>query len=544
MLRQDNLLLLQITEPKPIRSKRGLITLFLLYFRKVIYDMKIKKGYFSIIAPIYKDAYKTFAQFHYWIKQQDYSKYEIIVVLDGPNKKARQELKRYKDIIICEKPWGGAPSARNFGAKKSSGEYLTFLDPDVYLYPGTLRHWATQLEDKSIDFVYGDYDIDRGPTLPSREFEYLKKAIKFTNFISGAFPMRREIFPGWDEKIKSLQDWDMWLTIIENGHKGKYIDRRDFHTEPPGNISKDSDKNWIKRTDYIRNKHGNPKSDICVTSLGASEHALHVADKLKADFLEMPNFKAHKYKMIYLLGFYPESINDHLSVFFKPKTSTFFKGKKLIHFIGTDIYNILNKTSFETIKELRKYFKDNKFTLLTEAPHTQKELAQRGVDIDTEIVPIPTKAIHKLTELPKKFVVANYVNPTQDMYHEKIMLSVARSMPDIEFKFFGGKEKKKEDNIEYVGWVDMEKFIPKCSALTRMTVHDGLPLGPIEFMQAGRNVITNVPLKHTINCKPIRGKIIKAIRKAQKAKLNEEGSKYWTKQMNFNKYIKKIKSYL
>ena len=37
--------------------------------------------------------------------------------------------------------------------------------------------------------------------------------------------IRAEHFPasGWDEHITRLQDWDLWLTILEQGHTGVWI---------------------------------------------------------------------------------------------------------------------------------------------------------------------------------------------------------------------------------------------------------------------------------------------------------------------------------
>jgi len=508
----------------------------------------MKKGQFSVITPIYKDAYKTFGTFYNALKNQDYDNFEIVVVLDGPNKSARSFLKKYSDIRILEKEWGGAPSARNYGADNSDGEYLTFLDPDVYLNIGTLSHWANAFEENpEVDFVYGDYALMGGGVLQSRPFGYLKRAIKYTNFISGAFPLRRKAYYGWDPDCKSLQDWDMRLTVIEHGHEGLYFPRVDFYTDPPqeGGISMDSHNNWIERTNYVRNKHGNPKSDICVTSVGAKEHALNIAENIGADFLENPMFKPNEYKMVYLIGLYPEDYTGHLSLFSDNSNGTPKKGiKKVIHWVGGDVAKLMTNVSYKTIQELRGFLEKNKFILLSEVDYIQKELLSRGVDIKTGVVPIPPRVMHEIAPLPKKFVVANYINPTQDVYNEGLMTLVAKAMPDIEFKFFGGDEKKVDDNIEYVGWVDMKQFVPKCSALTRFTDHDGLPIGPVEFMQAGRNVVTNVNIPHTIQCSPDRESIVKAIREAQAASQNIIGSEYWREEMDPEKFKNKIRNLL
>jgi len=35
--------------------------------------------------------------------------------------------------------------------------------------------------------------------------------------------IRHEHFPKFDESVKRLQDWDLWLTMLEQGHTGAWI---------------------------------------------------------------------------------------------------------------------------------------------------------------------------------------------------------------------------------------------------------------------------------------------------------------------------------
>lgn len=66
-----------------------------------------------------------------------------------------------------------------------------------------------------------------------------------------------------------------------------------------------------------------------------------------------------------------------------------------------------------------------------------------------------------------------------------LIRDVARSMPDVKFKFFGGLAKEKKDNIEFVGRIPEEgmvDFINSCSMNLRATIHDGFPQLPIQFM--------------------------------------------------------------
>ena len=51
--------------------------------------------------------------------------------------------------------------------------------------------------------------------------------------------IRRSDFPenGWDEKIKKFQDWDLWLTMLNNNKIGIFVDAVLFTVTPGGTIS-------------------------------------------------------------------------------------------------------------------------------------------------------------------------------------------------------------------------------------------------------------------------------------------------------------------
>jgi glycosyltransferase involved in cell wall biosynthesis len=181
-----------------------------------------KEKKFSVITPVYKDAWKTFDVFFKCLAESDYKNFEVIISFDGKNDKGLMALNKYirkypdMDIKHCTQDWGGAPKARNAGADIATGDYLTFLDPDVYLYTDTFRTWANAFE-KDIDVVWGFYDIMQGEqkyqigsNVPvDAKDNPLYWAFRFSNYMSGANPIKRKAFVGWDETVKSLQDWDM-----------------------------------------------------------------------------------------------------------------------------------------------------------------------------------------------------------------------------------------------------------------------------------------------------------------------------------------------
>lgn len=526
---------------------------------------------FSVIVPLYKDGFKTLDRFLLCLKEQDYKNFEVIFVHNSPNGEGKKFLhmedsptKNFPNQIIeldagYDKKLGNGNHCRafNYGAKHASGDYLLFLDPEVYLYPGILREYKNKFEENpDVAFVYGHYDIEGIGRISGRTFSEYE--LYCANYISGAYPVRKEAFKGWDPEIKSLQDWDMWLSVVDAGGKGLFFEMPCFTTAPPeqGGISHDSATNWLDRYNKVRIKHGRPSSETVVTSLGAPFHATNTAEILGVDSRVHNNIhttKENDYKNVYLLGFYPEGWDGHMRLFYPlgDLSKDPLPGKKIIHWIGTDIFNMMHKLSWMAVKNITTFLNDKDFNFihLTEAQHTHDELKELG--IDSQIIPLPTKDIRKVSPLPKKFTVGVYINPTQDMYFESFMYEIADAMPDIQFKFFGNNNMKDkvEKNKEWVGWVDMKEFLPTISALVRLTIHDGLPLGPIETMQAGRNVLSSTPLKYALHAKyvggePVKEEIVKQIRQLKKMPLNKDGSVYWQEEMSHELFKKRIEKLL
>ena len=145
--------------------------------------------------------------------------------------------------IIVNDNTGGAPKKRNDGFEKSTQPYVFFCDDDILLRKDTLQNLYTLLQ-KNPDKAYaytGYHGIVMHPQthpmrgnfkIPSLPFdgERLKKG----NYISTMALVRRECLPTpkpFDENLKRLQDWDVWLTMFENGHEGILLpdDKNMYH---------------------------------------------------------------------------------------------------------------------------------------------------------------------------------------------------------------------------------------------------------------------------------------------------------------------------
>lgn len=534
---------------------------------------KTKERTISFICPVYNDG-NSVARFVNSIRDQDLEDIEVVCVNDGSTDDSKKVLDGLKeqgliDKVIHFEQNRGACHARNEGAKIAEGKYFSFLPADAILYPGMARIWYNALEDNpTYDFVYGGYRFidDNEEPLPNSDYFFQPFdpfLLETTNYIDGSFPIKKESYwkfarvtnqPDglWDPNVKSLQDWDFWLSVVKNGGKGLYIQDIFFGTTPPhkGGLSEDSANNWIERTDFIKRKHGIPDRKVCVGSLGAGFHAKRIAYILNADFKEMPSFKPHKYDSIYVIGFYPEFAAQQDAMFFnnlyKPELGR-TAAKKVVHFVGTDIWQLYNM-SLRSLKIWQNYLKNQINEVLCEADFTQVELKELG--IDAKIVPIPPAKLYDIKPLPKDFTVACYLPATnRDFYRPNEMIEIAKKLPDIKFKFFGnpsqvGTDPALPSNIEYCGYINnMEDFIGECSAIMRFPIHDGLPISVLEFILAGRYSIQSVPIRHTL-CTPNFdvNAVIEALKQMKETckEPNQIASDYWRAELSHEKYKKTI----
>lgn len=532
----------------------------------------------SFIMPVYNDGAEVEKAIDS-IFDNDWPSIEVIAVNDGSTDNSKEALaklsKKHKNLTVVNFERNkGACAARNEGAKLAKGKYYAWLPADAKIYPGMVRVWVETLEKHSdYDFLYGGYRFvdDQGNTVmnyPSQKFEpYL---LEVQNYIDGSFPLKAETFwrvakemgqDGlWDPNIKSLQDWDFWLSVVKHGGKGFYYADTFFETTlpHPGGLSYDSHENWLARSNAIKRKHGIPDRKICVTAPGAPFFAKYLAWVLDADFKDLPPLKDHDYDMIYLLGFYPSMAERCSMSFVHPKYFSQYEefikeGKevpmtaalKVVHLIGTDLLQMadLSKNQLGVFQ----HFLNNKFDhTFTEFEPTQKEAKELG--LNTNVLALPPRMFFEPTSFPKEFTIAVYAPPVnQALYNLELMEKVAKKLPKVKFKFFGGQAIKRDGNIEYVGYVnDMTEFIKDCSCLMRITTHDGLPQAVLEFLSAGRRIIFNHDFKfvNTANKQLTVNALLKAIKEEMDQDLNEESAKWVRKNFSHEKFKEKVYSLL
>ncbi len=192
----------------------------------------------SIIIPIYNQA-KKIPECLDSIARQSYMNYEIIVVNDGSKDKLGRVLEKYKKLFsprmkIIHQKNQGANVARNNGFKASKGEFLLFCDADIVMKGNMLEKMLHKIHKENVSYVYSSHKFG---FKKFRLWAFDEERLKQMPYIHTTSLIRREDFPGFDENIKRLQDWDLWLTMLENGKKGFWIDDYLFEVKDGGTMS-------------------------------------------------------------------------------------------------------------------------------------------------------------------------------------------------------------------------------------------------------------------------------------------------------------------
>jgi glycosyltransferase involved in cell wall biosynthesis len=160
---------------------------------------------------------------------QTYQDLEILIVDDGSTQPATVELlagyRRPKTRILTAAHRGLA-AARNRGILESAGEYLCALDADDRLAPGFLTRAVEVLDrEPGIAFVSSWLEAFGEESWVWRQEACDLPALLSEDTVHTAALVRRSVLleaGGYDEAMgeQGYEDWDLWLSIVERGHRG------------------------------------------------------------------------------------------------------------------------------------------------------------------------------------------------------------------------------------------------------------------------------------------------------------------------------------
>lgn len=185
---------------------------------------------------------------------QTYKNFEIIVVDDGSKDDGatRKVAKSYGDKIrYIEKENGGSSSALNVGIRNMEGEWFSWLSHDDLYYSDKLERQMQYINDLNLDeneiikhvfFSGSDLIDENGEFIRKSSPEKMKKtAEKINNTVGNEYLVaeptennfhgcscliHKSVFESigfFDEKLRLLNDVDMWYRIYISGYKVRYI---------------------------------------------------------------------------------------------------------------------------------------------------------------------------------------------------------------------------------------------------------------------------------------------------------------------------------
>ncbi len=175
----------------------------------------------SVVIPTYQHA-NTIGRCIESVLGQTYSPIEIIVVNDGSTDNTAEVLAKFDgNIHVIRQENAGANPARNRGLAEARGEFVMFCDADVVMKPGMIESFVQHLiVHPEASYAYGGFKFG---WKVFRGVPFSGDRLRKMNFIHTTSLVRRKDFPGFDPAIRRFQDWDVWLTMLEQHNIGVLV---------------------------------------------------------------------------------------------------------------------------------------------------------------------------------------------------------------------------------------------------------------------------------------------------------------------------------
>ena len=219
----------------------------------------------SVIIPSYNTAPyigETLAS----ICAQEFTDYEVIVINDGS-----PDTEQLERVLTVDRDWiiylkqanGGLSSARNAGIRAARGQYIALLDSDDLWEPDYLTVQVAALDaDPSVAvsyanaMIFGD-SLDAGKDymsiFPSKGEVTFQRLVEMECNVLVSAIVRRDWLARagpFDEALRTNEDFDMWLRIVQAGGRFVYQRRPLWHYRKRGGaLSADPVAMW---SGYLR----------------------------------------------------------------------------------------------------------------------------------------------------------------------------------------------------------------------------------------------------------------------------------------------------
>ena len=192
----------------------------------------------SIVVPTY-NSIETLDEALLSARSQTHEPLDIVVVDDGSTDDSWSFLERLAAadprVRVFRQPNAGAGAARNRGVQEARGDYVLFQDSDVILNLTMVERMVDALSERPdaayayCDFVTRSEGVSWRPEI-LKAVDFDPAALRRYNYVAAISMVRRELCPEWDASLKALEDWDLWLTLLDRGFYGVHIPAILFET--------------------------------------------------------------------------------------------------------------------------------------------------------------------------------------------------------------------------------------------------------------------------------------------------------------------------
>lgn len=189
----------------------------------------------SVIIPTYNRAWSV-ARAVESVLDQDYPKFELIVVDDGSTDATPEILQKYSDQIrIIRQENHGVSAARNRGISEARGDLIAFLDSDDYWLEGKLEAqvaWFLEHTEIAICqteeiWIRNGRRVNPGKRHKKTAGDVFIASLALCLISPSAVMVRRELFEQvgtFDASFPACEDYDLWLRITSR-HPVGFIEK-------------------------------------------------------------------------------------------------------------------------------------------------------------------------------------------------------------------------------------------------------------------------------------------------------------------------------
>ena len=171
--------------------------------------------------------------------EQTFDSWQVIIIDDtNGNDNVRDYLEYYLNtssrIFLFKTDDIGLSSLRNFGASKSQGNYLLFMDADDKIHRDFLKKAVEVLDNNTeISIAYSDTRHFDGADTCWIQPEYHFYSLLSSNYICSCSLIRRSSFDavgGFDkDNFNYWEDYEFWIALGAKGFYGKHIPEKLFY---------------------------------------------------------------------------------------------------------------------------------------------------------------------------------------------------------------------------------------------------------------------------------------------------------------------------